>query len=107
MGALTPLSITLLPFHAGDNDPSELTPLALPTNLGGHQGHIAAALASSKQHLEQQKKLNAALQVDISTIGTPDCPLLPFHIMQQICMLLYRDHLPPDKSNNKNYRFAN
>ena len=55
--------------HAGSNDKSEVTPLALPASLGGHQSHIAAALASSQQHLEQQKQLNAALQVDISSIG--------------------------------------
>lgn len=60
----------------GSNENSEVTPLALPANLGGHQSHIAAALASSQQHLEQQKQLHAALQVDISSIGK-----------QQFCLL--------------------
>ncbi|KAL3143340.1 hypothetical protein ABBQ38_002175 [Trebouxia sp. C0009 RCD-2024] len=72
---------------AGGNNPGKVTPLALPTNLGGHQGHIAAALASSKQHLQQQKQLNAALQVDISAIGKRHAHLLPLHILQRICML--------------------
>ena len=58
-----------------------MTPLALPTHLGGHQGHMAAALASSKQHLEQQKQLNAALQVDISAIGKRHSYLLPSLIL--------------------------
>ena len=46
-----------------------MTSLALPAAQGGHQTHVAAALVSSQQHLEQQKQLNAALQVDLSSIG--------------------------------------
>ncbi|KAL3133801.1 hypothetical protein ABBQ32_008277 [Trebouxia sp. C0010 RCD-2024] len=78
---------------AGGNDPGRVTPLALPTHLGGHQGHIAAALASSKQHLEQQKQLNAALRVDISTIGKGHALLLPLHIVQESADFAYRQTL--------------
>lgn len=76
--------------HAGGDDPKEMTPLALPTNLGGHHGHIAAALTSSKQHLEQQKQLNAALQVDISSLGKRHASLL---FCQFVVVLQYAMHL--------------
>lgn len=78
-----PIVLPLLPVQlfvdAGRNECSEVTPLALPASLGGHQSHIAAVLTSSNQHLEQQKQLNAALQVDISSIGKQQSPLLPWH----------------------------
>ena len=68
-----------------------MTPLALPASLGGHQSHIAAALTSSQQHLEQQMQLNAVLQVDISSIGKQQpCVFTPI-CRQCICML----HLIP------------
>ena len=60
-------------INPGGNDTSAMTPLALPASLGGHQSHVAAALTSSKQHLEQQKQLNAALQVDLTSIGKHRC----------------------------------
>lgn len=66
--------------RAGSNGNSEVTPLALPASLGGHQSHIAAALASSQQHLEQQKQLHAALQVDISSIGKQQLCSLTRHV---------------------------
>ena len=70
------LNILMSSGNAGSNKNSEVTPLALPASLGGHQSHIAAALTSSQQHLEQQKHLHTALQVDISSIGK-----------QQLCSL--------------------
>lgn len=66
--------------NAGSNENSEVTPLALPASLGGHQSHIAAALASSQQHLEQQMQLHAALQVDISSIGKQQLCSLTRHV---------------------------
>lgn len=51
-----------------------MTPLALPAEQGGHQSHLAAALTTSVQHLNQQKQLHAALQADLGSIGK--CTLL-------------------------------
>ena len=51
-----------------------MTLLALPAEQGGHQSHLAAALTTSIQHLNQQKQLHAALQADLGSIGK--CTLL-------------------------------
>ncbi len=53
-----------------------MTLLALPAEQGGHQSHLAAALTTSVQHLNQQKQLHAALQADLGSIGK--CTLLPW-----------------------------
>lgn len=46
-----------------------MTPLAAPAEQGGHHAHLAAALTAHVQHLEQQKRLHAALQADLGSIG--------------------------------------
>ena len=58
-----------------------MTLLALPAEQGGHQSHLAAALTTSVQHLNQQKQLLAALQADLGSIGK--CTLLLWNCMVQ------------------------
>ncbi|KAL0028273.1 hypothetical protein WJX79_006483 [Trebouxia sp. C0005] len=54
---------------AGHGGAGSMTPLALPAEHGGHQSHLAAALTTSVQHLNQQKQLHAALQADLGSIA--------------------------------------
>jgi len=61
----------------GHGEAGSMTLLALPAEQGGHQSHLAAALTTSVQHLNQQKQLHAALQADLGSIGK--CTLLLWH----------------------------
>ncbi|DBA75138.1 TPA: hypothetical protein ACH3X1_010457 [Trebouxia sp. C0004] len=54
---------------AGHGEVGNMTLLALPAEQGGHQSHLAAALTTSVQHLNQQKQLHAALQADLGSIA--------------------------------------
>ena len=58
--------------NIGDGEGNSMTTLALPADQGGHQSHVAAALSTNLQHLNQQKQLQAALQADLCSI----CKLL-------------------------------
>lgn len=61
-------------WTVGHGEAGSMTLLALPAEQGGHQSHLAAALTTSVQHLNQQKQLHAALQADLGSIGK--CTLL-------------------------------
>ncbi|KAL0045599.1 hypothetical protein WJX82_010928 [Trebouxia sp. C0006] len=54
---------------AGHGEAGSMTLLALPAEQGGHQSHLAAALTTSVQHLNQQKQVHAALQADLGSIA--------------------------------------
>lgn len=54
---------------AGHGEAGGMTLLALPAEQGGHQSHLAAALTTSIQHLNQQKQLHTALQADLDSIA--------------------------------------
>ena len=55
--------------NAGSSGSTAMSDLALPADQGGHQPHLAAALAAQQQHCNQQKQLHAALQTDLTAIG--------------------------------------
>ena len=60
--------------NAGSSGSTATCELALPAGQGGHQSHLAAALAAQQQHCNQQKQLHAALQTDLTAIGKPNRP---------------------------------